>query len=98
MNSEVRELVQQKLVSRTRVKNGCWVWQGGRYSGEYPTLMIAGRTYSLRRLVYEAYENEPRLGNKDVRSTCGNPYCVNPEHLVRGTRNKSGRPSKNGRK
>ena len=63
--------------------NECWNWQGriaGNGYGYYWTngkWVLAHRTaLSLQGVV---------INNKEVRHTCDNPTCCNPNHLIPGT-------------
>ncbi|HBY44739.1 MAG TPA: hypothetical protein DEU95_10485 [Chloroflexi bacterium] len=59
---------------------GCWRWHGGLSNG-YPSLSVARRGESPRRLAWQWKYGElpPRLR---VHTTCGEQYCVNPEHMT----------------
>jgi len=65
-----------------KIKGGCWLWTGACRDHGEPEFIIGGarRLYVPRRLSYAMYDKEfdPTT---NVRNTCGNRLCVNPEHL-----------------
>ena len=63
-------------------EGGCLVWQGATSGWGYPVANIAGRgTYTyLHKYVYENLVGEVPLGYV-VDHICGNPLCLNVEHL-----------------
>lgn len=73
----------EHLMAKIEHVDGCWLWTGGctrsRNGDLYPSVRIDGKTYTLRRLLYEHH-----IGAMTKRTTmsCGNARCVNPEHVV----------------
>lgn len=77
---------------------GCWHWTGPTVSGGNGErrgyiLTRSGRV-SSRRAAYVAFGCRPALNDHCVQSTCGEPLCCCPDHLVRGLRRKSKGPPK----
>jgi DNA-binding Xre family transcriptional regulator len=74
--------------------SGCWNWKGGLQSGardSVPVMRWRGKVNSVRRfLAMEKYggSHETHLKSRKFVATysCGNPDCVNPEHVVISTR------------
>lgn len=64
----------------------CWNWTGAfqSKSGTVPTMRWQGKTSSVRRFVLLAGGVD--LTKRLATYTCGNPLCVNPEHLTHITR------------
>jgi HNH endonuclease len=63
----------------------CWLW-GKATSNGYGRIMFDGTgrlEYAHRVSFYLAHG---RLPSEDTRHSCNTPLCVNPAHLVEGTR------------
>lgn len=63
----------------------CWPWLGPIDKNGRPRFCTNGKQYSATRLVYEMVTQE-KLGNKRLYKACGDPMCVNPNHMIVGTR------------
>jgi hypothetical protein len=63
----------------------CWNWTGAHQScGSVPTMRWQGKVGSVRRFVL--LDQGVNLDKRLATYTCGNPDCVNPEHLAPTTR------------
>lgn len=63
---------------------GCHEWQGFKRNG-YATGIVAGRKVSLARVVLEKKLGRPIKPGFGALHNCGNPPCINEEHLWEGT-------------
>lgn len=73
---------------------GCWIWQrktNKRWGYGYAT--ISGRTVLAHRAVYEEAKG-PIGEGLELDHLCGNPSCVNPDHLEQTTAAQNIRRSK----
>lgn len=71
----------------------CWEWrarQTKEHGRRYPQIRVQGKTYNVRRAIYEAKHGEVRQG-LFVVPTCGNLYCVNPDHCKAMTESQKSR-------
>lgn len=70
-----------------RITDGCWEYPGSNVSGGYSQISIRGKTWRLSRLVW-CLVNDGEYEDKTfvVRHSCHNKKCVNPDHLINGTR------------
>lgn len=76
--------ITRVLFNHVRVTDdGCWEWAGTRRKG-YGRLSIAGRNYSIHRLIYEDVVG-PIPAGQIVMHRCDNPPCCRPDHLKAGT-------------
>jgi hypothetical protein len=58
----------------------CWIWQGGRGSGDYGRLARKGQLHQAHKFFYEQ-QYGPVTDGLDLDHLCRNPLCVNPDHL-----------------
>lgn len=61
-----------------QVWSGCWEWQRGVNNHGYGTLRYKGKMELAHRVVMG-------LPRGEVRHTCDNPKCCNPDHLLVGS-------------
>lgn len=64
---------------------GCMEWQGAKYPQGYGAFKLWGKTIGAHRAALIVFGVEI-LGGMDVRQKCRNRLCVNPDHLVIGSR------------
>ena len=61
-------------------ETGCWVWQWSRTAKGYAHIERSGFNQMAHRAYYER-ANGPIPKGVEIHHTCGNPSCVNPDHL-----------------
>lgn len=85
MRPKIKTPLKERIKARVRVEeDGCWTWTGsarGARNRLYGIMYYHDAYRLVRRLVYEEYKG--RLEGCRVASTCHNPLCVNPDHLVK---------------
>lgn len=69
-------------------ENGCWVWKG-RLNNGMPFMTLSWNRqrvhFTVRRLLYLSANPSITLKQHEpIFTTCGNPNCVNPNHLAVG--------------
>ena len=77
-------LVRHILDNSTGTPSGCIEWDGTTNAQGYGVIRIDGRTCRVHRIMLETSRGTG-LPGMHARHLCGNPICVNPDHLVWGT-------------
>lgn len=74
-------------IQRFSVHDGdCWRWIGAAQSSKTPMMNWNGKASSVRRFIMD--ERNVSMKGYLAGTSCGNPLCVNPAHVVRTTRSK----------
>ena len=66
----------------------CVDWRGGRITGGYGTLRLAGKQTYAHRLACTLAHGEP-APKMDAAHSCGRRACINPHHLRWATRSEN---------
>ncbi|RMX08513.1 hypothetical protein D8I35_05400 [Corticibacter populi] len=83
----VEQFVRRTLEDCVPTVDGCMLWSGKNVSDDgYPIGRYLGRSVSLRKLIHEVSAGTPLPGSHFIETTCGNPKCLEPDHLVQVTR------------
>lgn len=81
------ESIEKRFWKYAIVQDGCWDWTGkvmARTSIPYLQIKKEDGKYTMKvatRISYQIHFGEPPQ-DKQVTRTCGNPKCLNPEHLT----------------
>ena len=71
----------ETLHTRCVEEGDCWVWSGYVQNGS-PYVFQAGKLTAVRQIAMTLSGRPIRIGAKYFATTCGDPLCVNPEHIV----------------
>lgn len=81
------EAIRARIISKTAILNGCWIFGGAKNEKGYGVLVLWGRKGKIattHRLMYMIERGTVSSGLM-VCHTCDTPACVNPAHLYVGT-------------
>ena len=67
------------------IVGNCWIWKRGTNGIGYPIAHIDGKSQLVTRWL-KRYELEPGQIVRHAPGICHNPSCINPDHLIVGTR------------
>lgn len=75
--------IVDRLLNAQGPPGECWLWDGP-VRGGVPVAFrkIAGKSVALRVRILVLLQQGPRPAGCVTRDTCGQPLCVNPEHVV----------------
>ena len=79
-----------RIKARSQSDGDCLIWSGPTDSNGYGRINIQGRGVPVHRASYEAFIGPIPTG-RSVAQSCGKHNCVNPEHLVLGSKPARGR-------
>lgn len=89
------EEAKKRLDEKVEIQaNGCWNWLGGGHKSGYGQASFLGETFHAHSFSWMIYHNKGQRLKKNqvVRHICKkNRKCVNPNHLIVGTRPKNGK-------
>jgi hypothetical protein len=77
--------LEEWFFNQKRIENGCWLWTGVHIKDGYGTLSVKGQRVLSHRFSLSLHLKRPITPGLEVRHTCHNPSCFNPDHLEEGT-------------
>jgi hypothetical protein len=83
-DSKIKSVIE-RLNSKLTINGDCWEWEGYRDKNGYGEIWFGNANYRIPRIVCHLTQGMPLDSKNQVRHTCDNPSCFNPEHLVQGS-------------
>ena len=85
---------KERFFSKVNKTPTCWEWTAGTCASGYGAFSFGrNNTQKAHRISYVYFKGEIPEGLV-VRHKCNNPSCVNPKHLVLGTKKENGQDRK----
>lgn len=85
---EQQDCFIERIKEQCTMVDGCWEWtRRFNYGKPYTSLYWEGKRFNItiRRFLLSINNPDLKLSSSTpIYSTCGNPHCVNPEHLAVG--------------
>lgn len=86
LSSEQRTLLRTAISERVSKPNakGCELWVGAtNIRTGTPVMMLKGQHVNVTRAVFLLKSKKTELsGDTSIKTKCGRPNCLNPDHLV----------------
>lgn len=79
-NKAIEYAKEFRFWQRIKKVGDCWLWNGAQFEDGYGQAWINGKPAYVHRHAYELSKGKiPK--DHDVKRTCNNRLCINPEHL-----------------
>lgn len=80
--------LEQRFWAKVQKTESCWLWTASTNSHGYGRIRVNGRYRLAHRLAWEMMTG-PISDSMELDHRCGNPSCVNPDHLRVTTRSQN---------
>ena len=80
--------LEKRLLDNVEYSDGddpCWLWKKFILPNGYGTIHLNGESELAHRVSYKFFNGKRIPHGMQVRHTCHNKSCINPDHLIIGT-------------
>ena len=75
-----------RFADKWEADGDCWRWISATLRSGHGAFRVAGRSVLAHRFSFEQARGRRVRRGRELHHACGNPWCVNPEHLEELTR------------
>lgn len=75
--------VKERFMAMVSFVGECWIWDGKKEKFGYGRFSIRDKEFAAHRVAYTIFKGDISDGLvlDHIKEKCGNPSCVNPDHL-----------------
>lgn len=92
--TEADNSLRKRIMSKIKkLPGGCWVWKAHTGTDGYGQIWSGGSAKNVHRVLYKLVKGSVPP-SKVLRHKCSNRKCLNPNHLIPGTKHENNMDTK----